>query len=186
LAFSSGKSRGDGTLWAGTTAAATNRACQRTSASFVYSANKTKKPSGRPPFHGAHINRRGFDPLPLHENPQDVNAVFHGGAIRYHAMRAMEDGRYLPLRLGCFALFSYSGLLCQPGGAEVESRPSDAAATQYLYSFYLRGMNGENTLHANPVGYLSDCDSGAHFGPMGADSPPLRIPGCVLCRLHGS
>jgi hypothetical protein len=51
----------------------------------------------------------------------------------------------------------------------IKSGPSDAAPAQYLYLFYLGGMNGKNTFHANPVGNLPDRDGGAHFGPVGAN-----------------
>jgi hypothetical protein len=43
--------------------------CQRPSAGLVYSANKTKAPPVGIPFMETHINRQGFDQLPLHEAP---------------------------------------------------------------------------------------------------------------------
>jgi hypothetical protein len=44
-------------------------ACQRTPAGLVYAANKTKTPPVGLSFMEAHINRQGFDQLPLHETP---------------------------------------------------------------------------------------------------------------------
>ena len=42
-------------------------ACQRPPAGLVNAANKTKTPPVGIPFMETHINRQGFDQLPLHE-----------------------------------------------------------------------------------------------------------------------
>jgi len=44
-----------------------NGACQRSTACLVYTANKTKTPPVGISFMKTHVNRQGFDQLPLHE-----------------------------------------------------------------------------------------------------------------------